>query len=304
MRFALIVAAIAFGACNSSSDEGRAARGGSAAAVTQVTRSGVGAFEAALATRKDGFVVAWYDNRDGNAEIYMRPLDANGGPAGPERRLTDGPEQSYEANIDTVHDAVAIAWYDKSATDRLVPKLGVWEFSGRNRWVHTLSDVGRNPVVSAHGEDLFCAWIAPGPDGGEWVWAGWWTSDGQQRGASQRLAPVGRTTWNLNAFAQDAGRALVVFDATAGTRADELFLVRVGPDGSRVTRLTADDGTPSKYPDIHGAERLALTWFDERDGNQEVYLLIADDQEMTGEIDRRARRITHSPGETLSLIHI
>ena len=34
----------------------------------QVSRSDVGAYEAALATDRDGFAVAWYDTRDGNAD--------------------------------------------------------------------------------------------------------------------------------------------------------------------------------------------------------------------------------------------
>ena len=267
--------------------------------IIQVSDSTIGAYEAALAVRDYGFVAAWYDNRDGNGEIYMRWLDAAGQPAGPERRLTNGPEESYEASIDTVGGAVAIAWYDKSANDALVPKLGVWELNGRNRWVRMLAPVGRNPVVSTYGGDIFCAWIAPGPDGAEWVWAGWWTRDGEVRSPAQRLAPAGRTTWTVNAFAHDAGRALVVFDAIAGTKADELFLVRFQPEGSSVVRLTADDGRASKYPDIAGSARLALTWFDERDGNKEVYLLTADDAELTGDIDARAKRVTSTKGESI-----
>src|SRR6187399_1883590 len=59
-----------------------------AAEPTQVSHSGSGAYEAALATDEKGFAVAWYDSRDGNPEIYMRLLDDSGRPSGPERRLT------------------------------------------------------------------------------------------------------------------------------------------------------------------------------------------------------------------------
>lgn len=290
LRPVIVFAALA-AACNTSS--------GPAEPFVQVSDSRAGAYEAALAVRDDGFVAAWYDNRDGNAEIYMRLLDANGQPTGPERRLTNGPEESYEASIDTVGDAVVIAWYDKSANNVLVPKVGVWELNGHNRWVRTLAPAGRNPVVSTYGGDIFCAWIAPGPDGGEWVWGGWWARGGEVQLPAQRLAPAGKTTWNVNAIARDHGRALVVFDATVGTKADELFLVRVQPEGSSVARLTADDGRASKYPDIDGVGRLALTWFDERDGNKEVYLLTAAENDLTGEIDTRARRVTSTKGESI-----
>jgi hypothetical protein len=266
----------------------------------QISDSKTGAFEAALATRDGGFVAAWYDNRDGNAEIYMRLLDANGAPAGPERRLTYGPEDSYEASIETLGGAVAIAWYDKSGDDLLVPKLGVWELNGSNRWVRPLASAGRNPVISVEGENIFCAWIGKEADGKEWVWAGWWASDGTALAPPQRLAPAGETTWNLNAATLGGGRALIAFDAKAGTRAEELFLIRFHPDSSAVVRLTADDGRPSKYPDVAIGDHLAITWFDERDGNKEVYLLIVStDSELTGQIDDRARRVTTTAGESI-----
>lgn len=291
MRLALVLASILIAACGPPSRE--------PGEPIQITNSKIGAFEAALATRDDAFVAAWYDNRDGNAEIYMRSLDADGQPAGPERRLTNGPEDSYEASIEVVGDAVAVAWYDKSENGALVPKLGMWDLDGRNRWVRSLAASGRNPVISTRGGNIFCAWIAP-EGGAEWVWAGWWTRDGEPQSPAQRLAPAGKTTWNLNASALDRGRGFVVFDATAETKADELFLVRFEPDGSSVVRLTADDGRPSKYPDIAVDEHLALTWFDERDGNTEVYLLTAStDNELTGEIDARARRVTTTPGESI-----
>jgi hypothetical protein len=109
-----------------------------------ISNSPAGAYEAALDARNGGFVAAWYDTRDGNAEIYMRLLDERGAPAGPERRLTNGPEQSYEASLKTLDDGVAIAWYDKSASGTLVAKLGVWSFDGRNQWVRTLATRGRS----------------------------------------------------------------------------------------------------------------------------------------------------------------
>ena len=85
-----------------------------------------------------------------------------------------------------------------------------------------------------------------------------------------------------------------------GTRADELFVARVDKSSSRVTRLTADDGRPSKYPDLAvGGGRVALTWFDERDGNKEVYLFVAREEELVEGLEARATRITNTPGESI-----
>lgn len=262
-----------------------------------ISRSSAGAFEAALRGRDGGFVAAWYDTRDGNAEIYMRLLDEHGVPAGPERRLTNGPEQSYEASLATLDDGVAVAWYDKSDDGTLVAKLGVWGFDGTNRWVRTLATPGRNPVLARHADDLFCAWIARGPDGREAVWGAWFKKT--DSGFTPLLiGPAGRTTWNLNAIATGARTAVVVYDAAAGTKSNELFLADVTPHVVQLQRLTDDDGVPSKYPDIAGVTQQALTWFDGREGSEEVYLKVGS-RSAVRDPSVKPMRVTTTPGASI-----
>jgi hypothetical protein len=269
----------------------------------QISASGKGAYEAALVSRiflDGGFVTAWYDTRDGNAEIYMRRLDANGNPAGPERRLTHSPEESYEPSITGAGPDVVVAWYDKTPDGQVTAKLGVWTPDGVNRWTTTLAAPGRNPVLSTGVDGIFCAWIAPGPDETEWVWVQWWTVDGSPAGPPRAAGRAGKTTWNLNAFGSDHGYASVVFDATAGTKADEVFIALVSPEKIDLRRVTEDDGIPSKYPDGAGLGLLALTWYDERDGNKEIYLLSATDREiLEGRYVLPPRRVTATPGESI-----
>jgi hypothetical protein len=267
----------------------------------QVSNSVTGAYETALAPFRDGFAVAWYDTRDGNGEIYMRLLDANGRPAGPERRLTNGPENSYEASIDRVGDALAVAWYDQSGKGQQVAKLGVWSGDGTNRWVQSLGDGTRNPVVVSDGTAIFCAWIRAEADGRESVFGGWWQADGKPRGVPLPLGDASKTTWNLNAALDEHGAAWVVFDAEVSTGASEVFASVL--DGFHVTlkSLTMNDGAPSKYPDlaIGAGGRAALSWQDERDGNVEVYLLTGPLRDLTGDVEGRARRVTSTPGESI-----
>ncbi len=273
----------------------------------QVSQSPAGAYEAALVAYEGGFAAAWYDTRDGNAEIYMRLLDARGLPAGPERRLTTGVEESYEPSLDRAGDTLAIAWYDKAAGGDLTAKLGVWNRDGSARWVRTLGARTRNPVTRSDGREIFSAWIQREPDGSEAVWSGFWTVDGQPIAAPRRLAAASRTTWNLNAALYGPSKALVAFDAVAGTRSSELFLAFADASGaSTVQRLTADDGKESKYPDIVvGDRRIALTWYDARDGNTEVYLFTSDFFGLMPAagapraIDAGARRLTGTPGESI-----
>jgi hypothetical protein len=95
--------------------------------------------------------------------------------------------------------------------------------------------------------------------------------------------------------------AWVVFDAATSTRTSELFIGRVGSAGVSLERLTRDDGAASKYPDLamDGEGRVALTWYDKRDGNDEVYLYVGRAADLRGEIDDRARRITTTEGESV-----
>lgn len=268
----------------------------------QVSHSGNAAYEASLTAVGDGFAVAWSDTRDGNAEIYARLVDSRGRPRGPARRLTVSPESSYEADITAVHDDLAVAWYEKSTDGTVAAKLGLWTRDGVARWVTPVSSDGRhgrNPLVRVYGRELFCAWIADTSEGAE-LMAGWWDLDGRPIAPARRLAAASRTTWNLNAALDEDGRAWVVFDAVMGTRREELFLVRADKTTSTVVRLTSDDGSSSKYPDIVFGERhAALAWFDTRDGNEEVYLVISSPDGLDEALEARARRVTSTSGASI-----
>jgi hypothetical protein len=270
-----------------------------------ISHSGAGAYEASMATLPDGFAVAWYDDRDGNPEIYFRLLDARGRPKSREFRATNDPELSYEADIAAAGDNLAIAWYERFPNGNLRARLGMWSQSGEPLWTKTVSTTSRstrNILVRAHGNELFAAWVEDLEGEAAEIWAGWWDMQGQTITAPRRLAPASRTTWNLNALVDGSNRAWIVFDAKAGTRNNELFLLRTEKTNSEIAQLTADDGSASKYPDLAftpGSGRAALTWFDERDGNQEVYLFVAATTDFHQGLESRARRVTETRGESI-----
>jgi len=267
---------------------------------TQVSQSGVGAYETALAIDKAGFAVAWYDTRDGNPEIYMRLLDESGKPSGPERRLTDTPDMSYEASLERIGDDFAIGWYEQASDGKQTAMLGAWDRDGERKWLQAIAPGSRNPVVATDGHAIFAAWIQAELDATEWVWVGTWDRDGHESRTRVRVGLASKTTWNLN-LAVDRSGVWVVFDAVASTRASELFLGRLDAEGSHFERLTRDDGAESKYPDLKISDggRVALTWYDMRDGNDEVYLFVGGQSDVHGEIDDRSRRITTTDGESI-----
>ena len=270
----------------------------------QISHSGFGAYEVSLARSDDELAVTWYDTRDGNAEVYVRSLDADGHEAGPEHRLTTTAAESFEPDIALLPGAFAIAWYEKAHDGTMRAQLGTWRRDGTPVWstpVAAGAGSSRNAIVRRRGDELFCAWIEADEERREFVWGGWWNLAGQPLGAPARLGAAGDTTWNLNAAIAPTGEAWVVFDARADTSVDELFVATLAGSRTTVARLTADDGIRSKYPDIGFAPdgRVAITWFDERDGNREVYLAAGHADELRRLIEERAFRVTTTPGASI-----
>jgi hypothetical protein len=283
-----------------------AALGGSLGACDgprQISDSGFGAYEVSLATWTDSFTVAWYDTRDGNAEVYVRALDAAGKEIGAESRLTDSGEQSFEADIAAAANGFAVAWYERATDGTLRARVGFWDLERRPQWSVALGAAeheSRSPVVRIVGDALFCAWIEKDGDD-HVVAAGWWDLAGDARGTPLRLGPASANTWNLNAAVDGRGAPFVVFDALAGTKAHELFVARVEGDRASLARLGADDGFPSLFPDIafSPSGAAAVTWFDERDGNQEVYLATGPVADLLERFADHERRVTATPGPSI-----
>lgn len=296
----------------------------------RISRSGHGAYEASLAVHPAGFAVAWHDTRHGVPEIYARLVDGSGRPASVEYRLTASAGRSYEPSIDVpdpkTSDHLIVAWYEVAADDSSSrARVGAWTAAGTPRWTRTLSDSrrdGRAAVVAVIGDRMQCVWIeetrlapgvdrvgegAPGsrvadaePNVSAAIWAQQLSLDGEPLGVAHRVADASHTTWNLNLSVDAEGVPWVVFDAQLETRAHELFLARLDRDRAMVKRLSVDDGASSIYPDLaFGAGRAAVTWWDTRDGNAEVYFAVVDEEELPRGIEPAATRVSDTAGESL-----
>ncbi len=270
-----------------------------------ISESGHGAFEAALAPMKDGAAVVWQDSRHGDAEIYYRLVGRSGQPLGPEHRLTRDDVPSYAAQVaglevevpGGVERSIVVGWYEPVGP---TARLGAWGTNGKLHWHIALAQNGRNPVVVTHEDRIFSAWLQTGPAGDTEVWAGWWDRTGTRLTDQRVVGAASATTWNLNAAIDEAGSAYVVWDAAVETQADEIWVARLSRDGETLHRVTSDDGFSSRYPDLSLAgDRAALTWFDKRDGNEEIYLRVGSLLDVLNGAAAGARRITNTPGESI-----
>lgn len=296
----------------------------------QVSASGFGAFEPALTVVDEGLAVAWYDNRHGTDDIYLRLLDADLRPLTGELRITNSVDSSYEVALAPLGGDLAVAWYDKNVAGELVVQLGRWNRQGAAVWQTALSAPDRNgrvPALERVGDLLFAAWIeedraaagmtVAADTAAAAIYGAWLDSAGNYRVPPFLITTASRSTWNLNTAALPDGRVALVFDAAYETAASELYLAVIDgvdqgaarsgeTEAAAVTlvRLGTDDGAESKYPDIaiHG-NIAALTWFDSRDGNNEVYLTVAELQSLAGitagTSEQVGRRITQTAGDSV-----
>ncbi len=266
-----------------------------------ISPPGMPAYEVSLATLDDHLALAWHGGGLAHNALWLRFVDANGRARGSTLQLTDGQRDAYEPDLQPFGPGLALAWYEKDAsTGALTAWLACLDGSGREQWRRSLSAAGhngRNPVVRVAGDELLVAWIESAQGGSPGIWSARYSASGRPLGAARLAAPASANTWNLNAAVDAAGALYVVYDAALGTRAKELQLVRLA--GQRIDRwpLSADDGFESAYPDIAlEGDRLALTWFDSRDGNQDVYLFAGALAQLPLLLDTRATRITRTTG--------
>lgn len=272
-----------------------------------------GAFEPDLMVADDRVAVVWHDNRNNVDQLYARFYDTALQPNGPEFRLTEATQPSYEASAAFLGPNLAVAWYELAHDGESRVHLGLWDLQGKMLWRKTLTPPGlrsRIPVLRAQGQGLFIAWVEdaalkpavpPLPSTLRYARL---DAAGNYLSQPAALAPASATTWNLNATALDADTMAVVYHASHASRAPELYLSLVTPHDNTTQRLSADDGVPSLYPDLapHGAT-LALTWFDEANGNSDVKLRIFPRARLAEatefELDAQALRVTDTPGESI-----
>src|SRR5690606_33156965 len=115
-----------------------------------------------------------------------------------------------------------------------------------------------------------------------------------------QVGQASRETWNLNAAVPD-GAFAIAYDAMIGTAAPELHMIVIRNGRAERRRLSEDDGYASLYPDLQFSVsgRAEMTWFDERDGNQVVYLLTANTDTLGSMGTANARRISHTPEDSV-----
>src|SRR5262249_29830195 len=120
----------------------------------------------------DGWITAWSDTRDGNAEIYVAKLDRSLGKTIPHRRITGGQGDSVEVELLVSGKDVFLVWSDARAKpdegngDIYLAKLdaATLKKTGPEVRLFASSTHSRTPQIARMGKGFVVSWIEEGSD--------------------------------------------------------------------------------------------------------------------------------------------
>jgi Neuraminidase (sialidase) len=179
--------------------------------------------------------VAWYDGRNGPAnpaEIYYKRSTDGGATWESDARLTNSAPSSQWTSIAAAGDRVHVVWSDTR-------------------------DGGTNEIYYKCSTDNGATW--PASPGGD----------------TRLTSPDSETSYFPSIAVAGANVHVVWCDSRDGTIGDEVYY-KCSTDGGTTwcsdTRLSVSDNEQSRHPSIAVADPgLHVAWYDNRDGNCEVY---------------------------------
>lgn len=118
----------------------------------------------------DGWITAWVDTRDGNAEIYAAKLGRSLDKSGPERRITEAPGDAAEVQIAVRGKDVFLVWSDARAKpeegngDIYIARLDAASLkkTGPETRLFASATHSRSPQIIPTAKGFLVSWIEQG----------------------------------------------------------------------------------------------------------------------------------------------
>ncbi|NOS84925.1 MAG: T9SS type A sorting domain-containing protein [Ignavibacteria bacterium] len=218
----------------------------------------------------------WYDNRDGNYEIYYKRSTDGGTSWGTDTRLTNNSGQSWYPSVSVSGSSVHVVWYDgRDGNDEIYYKRssdsGVsW---GADTRLTSNTAISQRPSVAAAGSDVHVVWtdfrdgsdaeiyFKRSGDGG----ANWETDT--------RLTNTIGISYNPCVTVSGSALHLVWYDNRDGNQ--EIYYKRSTNSGTNWgadTRLTINIPGISYLPSVAvSGSAVHVVWSDDRNSNYEIY---------------------------------
>jgi ethanolamine utilization microcompartment shell protein EutL len=242
----------------------------------------------AIAAASGRVHVTWYEDRDGNWEIYYKRSTDGGETWGPDTRWTNDIYRSANPCIAATGQYVHAVWddrrmgypeiYYKRSTD------GGATFAADSIFKEMLSPATL-PSVAASGTGVHVVWFDTRTPQGD-VYYERSADNGVHWSSEQRLTGTGGTSASPVIAAAGANVYTAWQDSRHGS--PELYFRRSTDGGASwqsEVRLTTDT-VPSLHPSLAvSGPYVHLTWEDSRDGNSEIYYRRSTDAGATWSTD-------------------
>ena len=254
-----------------------------------------------VASHGDTLDVVWYDNRDGNYEIYHKRSPDGGVTWGPDTRLTNEPSGSYNPSICVTGPDIHVVWEDERNQD--VEVYHKCSTDGGNTWgpdvhVSVMSGPQGQPSVTAVAGCVQVVWVDFSLMGNSEIYFCRSVDAGATWESPVQISYAAGFSSNPSIAAQGSNIHIVWQDSRLGWWNNEIFYRRSTNDGvnwSTEEQLTMDT-TFSNTPSIAVVgSNINVVWEDMRDGNFEIYYKNSTDNGQTWSSDLR---LTDDPGDS------
>ncbi|MFQ5748191.1 MAG: hypothetical protein ACE5H3_01905 [Planctomycetota bacterium] len=255
-------------------------------------------FARSIAADRSGRVyLVWTDERDGNPDIYFKRSPDGGTSWGPPVRLTTHPGSSLNPSIACAGEGVFVAWFDDRGG---IPR--VWfrrsPDSGLTWGPETLITPGARPgafpAIAAWNASLHVVYV-DGRSGDSEVWYVRSLDGGANWESAKRLSDKPHNSWTPTAAVWKEHVYVGWTDTRHGlpTSGEEEYFKRSVDNGltwTADTRLTFDPANSWAPSLAASGSDVWFAWFDDRDGNWEIYFKRSRDFGATWSPDRRLTR--------------
>ncbi len=217
--------------------------------------------------------LSWYDDRDGNREIYFARLDASGNKISPDMRITNDVGSSWHPSLVWTGTEYGVSWYDDrdgnneiyfaridTSGNKIGSDMRITNAAERSR-CHYLIWTGTEYAVSWN--DL--------RDGNEEIYFARIDASGNKIGSDVRITNAAGNSLRPSLVWSDTEYAVSWSDYRAGYY--EIYFARIDASGNKIgpdVRITniGDSILPSL---VWTGTEYGVSWSDDRDGNDEIY---------------------------------
>lgn len=267
---------------------------------TRLTNNAAGSGYPSVTVSGSVVHVVWYDNRDGNLEIYYKHSADSGVNWGADTRLTNNTANSYNPSITVSGTVVHVVWRDdRDGNDEIYYKRSTdsgvsWDVDTRLTNNTSFSEYSS---VTVSGSVLHVVW-ADFRDGNDEIYYKRSTDAGISWGADTRL--TNNSAISTRPSVSVSGTVVHVVWREDRDGNEEIYYKRstdAGASWGTDTRLT-NNSSLSWNPTVTVSGTVVhVVWYDFRDGNGEIYYKRSTDGGVSWGADTR---LTNNTAESWS----